>query len=125
MSHINKYKANKEWANLAYEQEEYDIAINRYYYSIFQKMLDELNSNGITLQINEQHNSHNYTSSRYAEKLIKGNNMNATFKIRTCFNTGFASFKKLRHSADYKEQHITSREAKQAQRFFIQLDEII
>lgn len=125
MSYIDKYRTNKDWANLAYEREEYDVAINRYYYSIFQKMLYELKSNGVTIKADKQYNSHTNTASQYAKELIQGNSPKDTFKTRTCFNSGFDSLKRLRYGADYTEQHSTLRQAKDAKSHFTQLDTMI
>ena len=49
MSFIDKYNINKEWAKSAYTDKKYDIAINRMYYSLYQKVLHNLSKESISL----------------------------------------------------------------------------
>jgi len=125
MAYMDKYRTSKEWANLAYEEKEYNIAINRYYYSLFQKILYELGTKSVNVSYNKHQDSHNRTSALYVENFIDGVGKKDAFKIKTKFNSDFTQLKSLRHIADYQDRHITLKEAQGGKRAYMDLDNIV
>lgn len=121
LSYIDKYKSNKNWADSAYTGAEYDIATNRYYYSIFQKILLTLDNNHIPIDSIDGEGSHDHTARLFVENCLTGKD----FKKKTRFNTGFQNLKKYRKKADYKAERISNVEITEVKELYRQLDSIV
>lgn len=121
LSYIDKYNSNKIWAESAYSASEFDVATNRYYYSIFQKILFVLDNNGVKVDGVDGEGSHDHTARLFVEKCLIGKK----FTQKTQFNSSFQGLKKYRKKADYKDDRIDQSEVLQARLFYKQLDSII
>jgi len=129
LTYIDKYNTNKTWASCAYKVSQYDIATNRYYYSIFQKMLNKLYTEGISIDTSESEGTHNRTATIFREKILNKKIGKPTGKQKTRkiieFNSNFQSLKKLRYIADYTVNSITEEQVNDVVKSFNVLDEII
>lgn len=121
MSYIDKYKSSKSWAESAYTQKEYDIATNRYYYSIFQKILFILDNSHISIKRIDGEGSHDYTARLFVENCLTGKD----FKKKLQFNTNFQSLKQYRKKADYKAEKISNDDIENVKEFYMKLDNIV
>ena len=125
MSFIEKYNINKKWAESAYNEQAFDVATNRYYYCIFQKLLLQLD--GITIVKEKDEGTHEATARTYVEKVInvkQGKPINI-MRERIEFNGNFSKLKGYRHSADYKEAKLTQNDAREMKAAFKVLDRLI
>lgn len=125
MGYLEKYKTNREWAESAYQEAVYDVATNRYYYSIFQKILFRLNEAQLEIDNEDNEGSHNATARNYVEQVINKKKPSIAMKERTKFNGVFQTLKKFRHTADYKMTGITEEQAKEVKKIFNELDLLI
>lgn len=120
LSYEDKYKMNKTWADSAYQGSAYDVAVNRYYYCIFQKMLYKLQQNGKVVPRRSGENSHNNTAKIYAGCFIMTDH-----KKRIQFNSKFQELKKYRNNADYQDNCISEKNASKAIKVFRIIDNIV
>lgn len=117
MSYHEKYETNKKWAESAYNENDYDVAVNRYYYSIFQGILHILAERKIPVTRISGEGSHNLTAAAYTQEFLGGCGREA-LKKRTKFNADFQLLKKIRCEGDYDESHIDSFRAKDAKKAY-------
>lgn len=131
MSFIQKHKDSINIAEFAYDDRKYDVAVNRYYYSTYQKILHELNKidkNEIDFNINsaDGKDSHNNTIYLFREKVLKIRFVGKDKLKKTIeFNSKIIALKSLRHKADYKSTLLSKKEAKEARKMFSVLNKII
>lgn len=120
MSHQDKYEENEKWADCAYSHKCYNVAVNRYYYSIFQRMLNKLAivPNSYQRDVGGA-GSHNDTAKMFVNKFCPD------FKKRTKFNTNFQKLKQIRHQADYGKDNIDDNKARLAKNTYIALRNVI
>lgn len=111
---------NKKWAECAYTQKDYDVAVNRYYYSIFQQLLHILSDKRIKTNRISGEGSHNATAAAYANHFFNGD-----FKKRTRFNKSFQSLKTIRCEADYNESQVNSFRANEAKTAYNDINMLI
>lgn len=132
MSFEKKYFDSIDIANYAYNNNKFDIAVNRFYYGVFQKMLckinnmDDLKGKYESLSKNGSHNSHNDTIHLYSENVLaKRNTGKKGLRSKMDFNRHISDLKSLRQIADYQDRLISDVEAKQAKVKFESLIKII
>lgn len=121
MSFKEKYKNSIEIACYAYDNSKFDVAVNRFYYGVFQKILleihdrENLREEYNILSGKGSNNSHNNTIYLYTENvLMKKNTGKKLMQEKRNFNRYINDLKSLRQKADYLEPMITSVEAKEA-----------
>lgn len=117
MSYELKCIENKEMAMLCYEKKKYNSFVNRYYYSVYQALLDKLKSTDEDLlkDINAlEGGSHEKTIYLFIEKIAKVktskkgiNKVKEVSMIRSLFY----NMKLARKKADYSEDDISKKEA--------------
>ena len=117
MSYELKCIENKEMAMLCYEKKKYNSFVNRYYYSVYQALLDKLKSTDEDLlkDINAlEGGSHEKTIYLFIEKIAKVktskkgiNKLKEVSMIRSLFY----NMKLARKKADYSEDDISKKEA--------------
>lgn len=111
LSYHEKYETNKKWAESAYTEKDYDVAVNRYYYSIFQGILHILAERKVSVKRVSGEGSHNLTAEAFVNEFFGGQK---AFRDRSKFNADFQLLKKIRCEGDYDESHINSFRAKDA-----------
>lgn len=127
MSFEEKYDDSIKFAEYAYNSKKYNIAVNRYYYGIYQKILNEIEKIGINIKYtSNEENTHNNTITIFKDSVLgKKMNGNDKFKKVIKFNNEISGLKKLRHKADYAPDNITEDEVKKAINKFNVLNSII
>lgn len=111
MSYINKRNESKKSADLLFSEGYYNSAANRYYYCIYQSILEynRCNNINITTQELKKHNNHKITLEKFTEHFIMQNSLPEQ-EIRRIRND-LEMAKKIRNKADYKYEGIKRREA--------------
>lgn len=130
MSFKDKYNDSIAIADIAYNNNKYDSAVNRYYYGIYQKMLDRIENIKTESNINaksmNEENTHNRVINFFRDNVLK-----PTYKGKekvkkvSLFNSYIQDLKSLRHRADYGSALLTKNEADEAKILFIELNKIV
>lgn len=120
LSYLDKYEMNKKWAECAYKAKDYDAAVNRYYYSMYQKILHGLSSNGIKVELPKGGNTHVTTIKTYLKELWTGSPKDKIEAREKMF-----SLKSMRHLADYESENIDNDKAIVAHIAYGRLDDLI
>lgn len=117
MSYELKCIENKEMAMLCYEKKKYNSFVNRYYYSVYQALLDKLKSTDEDLlkDINAlEGGSHEKTIYLFIEKIAKvktsKKGINKVKEVSMIISL-FYNMKLARKKADYSEDDISKKEA--------------
>lgn len=130
MSFVAKYKESIEIANIAYNKNKYNSAVNRYYYGIYQKMLDRIQNSCTNSNINSnnmnQENTHNQVITFFRDNVLAPKYTGKErIKKKYLFNSYIQDLKRLRHKADYNSALLTKKDADDAIKKFEELDKIV
>lgn len=98
---LQKSNHNNETANFAEGKEFYDVAVSRYYYSLFEKIIYISKNKGFYKEPSIGQDSHNVTIQAFTKNMM---NSLEPEDISKCAIMG--RLKKMRVDADYKEQRI-------------------
>lgn len=128
MSFKDKYDESIQIADYAYNNNNYNVATNRYYYAIFQKILNVLGEENIKVKFTKDNavNSHVETIGKFREEILcKNKKGKERVKQNVEFNKAINKMKKFRHKADYEEDFIDNEDIKKVKSSFNYLDKII
>lgn len=117
MSYDQKYKSNLKWAELAEKENDMNIAITRYYYAAFIKVLFDLKEKEIKVDIDANTNQHNNTIRAYADMVIK-RDTKAQSRNRTNFLNHMNRLKRARHKAEYEEIDVSEQDVIEVRQAF-------
>ena len=110
MSLKDKSEENERAAKFAAKKECYNVAISRYYYAIFQRMLFYLQNKGIDLNMfKTETNSHNNLKNEFFSVFNAQYDKKDKDNIRTSINY-FVTLKTYRVKADYYDEYIDKEE---------------
>lgn len=104
MSYENKYKESKKSADLLYEKGYYDSAVNRYYYCIYQMLLEYNKRNDIVIEKEKLNgkDSHKITIKLFCQELREERNFN--YKSKRELENILFYMKRIRAKSDYEEE---------------------
>ena len=101
-SFIVKSNKNEEIAIYAEEKGYYDIAVNRYYYSLYQRIYNYVLKN--TFPTNKTH-SHSYPIATFANLVSKGDK-----KLASRVKIKIQALQKYREMYEYEEEFLTKKD---------------
>ena len=124
MSYKDKYIMNVKWAKLAEQESALNIAITRYYYAAFVKVLSDLKTKNIKVDIDTSSNQHNNTIRKYADEVIKRDTKQQS-RNRIDFINNMNTLKRIRHKAEYEEADVSTDDVRDAKQAFKFVDSLI
>ncbi|OON99174.1 MAG: hypothetical protein ATN35_01900 [Epulopiscium sp. Nele67-Bin004] len=98
---LKKSKQNFKSAEIAQKEKFYDVAISRYYYSIYQKIIYILDMRGIDSTPKNGANSHNETIEKFNETVFKELSFDESKRLQ------ILKVKQARVKADYDKELYT------------------
>lgn len=101
---LEKSKHNSETADFAEDKEFYDVAVSRYYYSLFEKIIYISKKEGFYQEPEKGEDSHKVTIESFTQNMMSSLEPE---DISKCAIMG--RLKKMRVDADYKEKRISDR----------------
>lgn len=101
---LEKSRHNSETANFAEGKEFYDVAVSRYYYSLFEKIIYISKKEGFYQEPTTGQDSHKVTIQSFTQNMI---NSLEPEDLSKCAIMG--RLKKMRVEADYKEHRISDK----------------
>lgn len=112
MSYVNKYKETIYCAKLLYEKGKFNSAVNRYYYFIYQNILEynEKYEIEITNEELKSSDSHTKTIAKFCNAFKKNTNIND--KTKKHIRNILINAKELRNTADYETLNVSNDEIK-------------
>ncbi len=105
MSYENKYKESKKSADFLYEKKFYNAAVNRYYYCIYQMIMEYNRLNKLNYNDSEKEGTHEKTIDTFLNNYFDENYEQSEFN-KYDMEARIYSLKDQRKAADYTTSNI-------------------